>query len=46
MISIEILLDIDDLSVEEIVSCLKAIKNDNDISVGRDGKKLYLMEEE
>jgi hypothetical protein len=32
--------------VEEIIARLKAIKNDSDISVGRDGEKLYLMEEE
>jgi hypothetical protein len=46
VILIEILLDIADLSVEEITTHLKAVEDDGGNVGSRDGEKLYLMEEE
>lgn len=46
VLSIETLLDLDDLSVEEITGRLKAAEDDNDPVGSRDGDKLYLTEEQ
>ena len=46
VLSIETLLDVDDLSVEEITGRLKAAEDDIDPVNGRDGDKLYLTEEQ
>jgi hypothetical protein len=45
VVSIETLLDIESLSVEEVTTRLKAVEDDG-VVAGNDGEKLYLTEEE
>jgi hypothetical protein len=46
VISIETLLDSANLSMEEIIGCLKAAKDDDVPMAGHDGDKLFLTEEQ
>jgi hypothetical protein len=45
IVSIETLLDIESLLVEEVTARLKAVEDDG-VVAGNDGEKLYLTEEE